>query len=254
MLSQQCYCQSIVFPNYKNTVDFGIYCTSSSIGSQPFGFVIPGNNVPADYRTGLIYEWYADSNVTSSLGKISAWKNTIDTLTARQSTAGNKPTLVTNQLNGRSVIQFDTLKFMSMFNITVTNYTIMIIYKSNGFDGVENCILGGAVIGIYSAAKYQNGGYGEVDATHSRDVTFSSLDLSWNIRSFLNTQLFSNGVEPSYAHSQNITGETLNLIGKRSDGYFSKVSIACIRIYNANLASANRKTAEDFLNYLYKIY
>lgn len=46
----QCYSQSIVFPGFHPN-EYGIYQVNVSLGSQPFGFVIPGNNYDKEAQT-----------------------------------------------------------------------------------------------------------------------------------------------------------------------------------------------------------
>lgn len=213
----------------------------------------------ADFRTGLIHEWVADSGVTQSGGVVSAWVDVVGSLSASQATVGNRPTVVTNELNGKAVVRFSggTDQWLTFSSVALTNYTVVITYKATSFQaGSSNYLLAGSNQGIYSAINVLGRGYGEFDGSRLRDTAYNAGDTTWHIRSFLNTKLYSNGVEPTYTKSQNLTGLTLTTIGTRSDNttLSFKGDVANIRIYNSNLSTTDRAQVEAFLNSQYAIY
>jgi hypothetical protein len=230
----------------------GLSKTSGNISDV--GLDRPSIPVPPDYRTNLIYEWYADSNVTSASGLVSEWKNTVDTLEERQGTALNKPTLLTNYLNGRSVIQFDgTNSYMFNTIFPVSYYTVIIVYKALATLST-NIILGAASQYIASSVTAATNGWG-CYSTSRRGTAVDLADTLWHIRSFQNAHLYSNGIEASYYSTGTTSTMNISRFGRIESGnYPFKGYIACIRIYNETSSTGNRKIAEDFVNFLYKIY
>lgn len=211
----------------------------------------------SDYRTGLVAEWKSDSGVTSDENGVSAWVDTVGSLSASQGTTANKPFYSANQLNGKPVIRFTTSRWLTFSSTALTNYTIIITYKASSFQaGNSNYLLAGSGLGIFSSINALGIGYGEFDGTRIRAVTYNGSDTTWHIRSFQNSKMYSNGTEPSYSNTQNMTGLTLTTIGTRGDNttlYFSG-DVANIRIYSSVLSTTDRATAETYLNSIYAIY
>lgn len=227
------------------------------VGSAP----MEGDGMPAappPFRTGLVIEWYADSGVTLSGNKFVSWLNTVDTLSARQGTDATRPTLVTGFLNGRNVARFTSPQRMSFTAKTLTNYTVIIVYKATSFSpGGLNYLLAGNNQGIFSSINAITLGYGEFDGTRIRAVTYSGADTNWNIRIFQNTKMYSNLVEATYSNTQNLTGLILEMIGARSDApdsYCFQGYIAYIGVYNSSISLSDATTQSTYLNYLYQVY
>jgi len=210
-----------------------------------------------DYRTGLVREWKSDTGVTSDENGVSAWVDTIGSDSAVQTVNANKPFYAGGQLNGLPTIKFTTNRWLTHASLALTNYTIIIVYKATAFQaGNSNYMYSGSGMGIFSSVNATGLGYGEFDSVRARAVTYNAADTTWHDRSFQNSQLFSNGVEASYAIAQNMTGLTVTHIGTRGDntGLYFTGEIACIRVYNSVLSAGNRAIAETYLNGEYAIY
>jgi len=227
------------------------------VGSAP----VEGDGMPTappSFRTGLVIEWWADSGVTLSGSKFVSWQNAVDTLTARQGIDAIRPTLVTGFLNGRHVARFVPPQRMSFAAKTLTNYTIIIVYKATSFTpGGLNYLLAGNNQGIFSSINAITLGYGEFDGSRIRAVTYSGVDTNWNIRIFQNTKMYSNLVEATYSNTQNLTGLILEMIGGRSDApdsYCFQGYIAYIGVYNSLISLTDATTQSTYLNYLYQVY
>ena len=206
-----------------------------------------------DYRTGLVAEWLADTGVTSDENGVSAWVDTISARSATQSTTSNKPYYAMNSQNGKPTLKFSGAsnhQWLSFSSLALTNFTIIVGYKATSFRaGDSNYFLGGSSQGLFSSINALSIGYGEFDGTRIRAVTYNAADTTWHVRSFQNSQMFSNGVEATYSNTQNMTGLTLTTIGTRGDNtsLSFKGNIGFIRIYNSVLSSTNRAIAENYL-------
>lgn len=213
-----------------------------------------------DYRTGLVAEWIADTGVTSDENGVSAWVDTISSRSATQSTTSNKPYYAAGAKNGKAAIRFfgaSNHQWLTFSSLALTNYTIIVVYKATSFRaGDSNYFFGGSSQGLFSSINALSIGYGEFDGTRIRAVTYNGSDTSWNVRSFQNTKLYSNGTEATYSNTQNMTGLTLTTIGTRGDNtsLSFKGEIACIRVYDSVLSTTNRAIAEAYLNGQYAIY
>ena len=206
-----------------------------------------------DYRTGLVAEWLADTGVTSDENGVSAWVDTVAGLSATQSTTSNKPYYAMNSQNGKPTLKFfgaSNHQWLTFSSLALTNFTIIVGYKATSFRaGDSNYFLGGSSQGLFSSINALAIGYGEFDGTRIRAVTYNAADTGWNVRSFQNSQMFSDGVEATYSNTQNMTGLTLTTIGTRGDNtsLSFKGNIGFIRIYNSVLSAGNRAIAENYL-------
>jgi hypothetical protein len=218
--------------------------------TDEYSFIILSN--PTDYRTGLIYQFWADSNTTANTS-VTTWKNTIDTLTARQNTAGDKPVHVSNQINGHGVVRFTTSDYLNLPTITLTNFTITFAFKSR--DNTDNYLLATSGQGLFNSLSALNYGIGGFDGARLRAANRTGLDTNWHIATVTNTKVFVDGVEKTYAATQNLTGIVFTVMGGRVDvSMFFKGDIACIRIFNSQLSNTNRQLNENAINSKLLIY
>ncbi|RPI18743.1 MAG: hypothetical protein EHM58_04550 [Ignavibacteriae bacterium] len=240
---------------------YGFANNNSISTASRFGFDPAATSpVPLDYRTNLIVELFADSNVTTSLNAVDQWVDVVSGVIFRQSTAVNKPTLVANGINGRAYILFTGTEFLTTASaIDLTNFTIIITYKTDTlYLANRQYIIGGDGQGILGLA-FNLHNFGEAgpgfNPVRTTEYTIDELN-NWHIRALQNTQLFSNGVETSYNNTGNLTEIHLSKIGGRADNtvqnFFGKITN--IRIYNAVLSSPNLLQAVTYLDYLYSIY
>lgn len=212
------------------------------------------DNIPVipDYRTGLINQWWADSNTTSGTS-LATWQNTIDTLTARQSTAGDKPVHFANQLNGNGVVRFTSNDFFVLPTITLTNFTVIFAFKSR--DNTDNYLLANANDGIWVSLTALAYGVGSFDGTRIRTANRTGLDTNWHIARLTNDKVYIDGVEKTYLSSQTLTGIVFDKFGGRTtSGFYFKGDIAVLRIYNAQLSNTNGIIVETKLNETLQIY
>lgn len=208
--------------------------------------------VISDYRTGLIYQFWADSNTTANTS-VTTWKNTIDTLTARQSTAGDKPVHVSNQKNGYGVVRFVSNDFLRLPTITLSDFTITFAFKSR--DNTDNYILDGGGNGIFVSLSALTLGVGGFDGTRLRAGNRTGLDTNWHIATITNTKVFIDGVEKTYSASQTLSGISVTEFGGRTaTAFYFKGDIAVLRMYNSQLSDVNRATEETKLNSILGIY
>lgn len=193
---------------------------------------------PTDYLDNLVIWWRADTLVTTSSGKVTEWRNIKDTLTARQSTDANRPSLVSNFLNGLPVIESNS-KLLTYTAKVFTAWTVVIVYKPTVFtDGNGDVILGDYV---FAGLRSGGSGYGINNGSQQRSVAYNAADTVWGIRVFQSLKLFKNGVEASsYNVSQTVGNLTVSTIGMSTvgglpfDGY-----IAEIRVYSENVSASN---------------
>lgn len=229
-----------------NAVDMNGNITNST----QYSFIILSN--PTDYRTGLIYQWWADSNTTANTS-VTTWKNTIDTLTARQNTSGDRPVHVSSQINGHGVVRFVSNDYLNLPSINLTNFTIIVAFKSR--NNTDNYILATSEAGVFNSLSALNYGIGGFDGTRLRAANRTGLDTNWHIATITNTQVFVDGVEKTYAASQNLTSMVFTLFGGRTDvGMYFIGDIACLRIYNSQLSTGNRVLGQNALNNKLLIY
>lgn len=225
-----------------------------STSTSQYSFIIQAN--PLDYRTNLAVLWIADSNVTTSGGKITTWQNMVDTLTARQSTDADRPTLVSDFLNGYDCALFSN-KLLTFTSTNYATYTVVIVYKATTFTaGDADVMLGGTAGDVFSAIRVLPGGFGVGNGSAFRYEAYTAADTNWGIRVFQAAHLWRNGVEVSYAGTPGSPSSiTISGIGRRPptsypyDGY-----IAEIRIYTEILSTANRQLVQTYLNNKYQIY
>lgn len=216
-----------------------------------------------DYRTNLLVNWVADSNVVASAGLVSRWTDTVSGLTATQTGASTLQPLINTGLtaiNGHNAVLINTaLQYMTFPATQFTNYTIFVVAKpAIHTSGDGNVLLGGSAGDIYTSLRLVNTGFGTGDGTLLRNAAFtgSTTSIIWNIYTFQSSKLYRNNVEPSYVYTQAPTAITLNVLGARNTSktfpWFGEV--AEIRIYNAVLDSTNVTKVNNYLNNKYRIY
>ena len=177
-------------PDTANFVngDTAIYrfIDSSKYTSASSWYLVKIIVAPFDYRTNIIYEWYPDSNFSTT------WRNTVDTCAMR----GVLPTLQTNMLNGHSAVYYDGTTTVAYITAkTINNFTIHIVAKELlTYPAVS-------ILAAYDGANYimmndnaLNYGFGITGASGNRYLPIASRDTLWHLYTFRNDSLFKDGV------------------------------------------------------------
>lgn len=233
---------------------------SGGVGDYSTTGMFVRNADAQDYRTNLIVDWIADSNISSSAGLVSSWVDTVSGLTMSQSTNSLKPLHNINQLNGHNVVQFLTnVPYMTFPATQFGTYTIFaVVNPSVHTSGDGNVLLGGTAGDIYTSLRLVSAGYGTGDSSLLRNANYtgSATATGWGIYTFQAQKLYKNNTEATYAYTQNPATITLNVLGARNTSktfpWFGQ--IAEIRIYNAVLDATSIGIVNNYLNNKYAIY
>jgi hypothetical protein len=184
---------------------------------------------------------------------------------ASQSTSANQPTLVSNSINGKSVIRFNgttskmSLPAYSTLGIQSNPYEIFIVGKSSS-SNVQFLFAGG----------YENFEYHLNGAAGARFVPINSTFIDEGTAGSYtngNAHIFSarssssggavraDGVDGGTSVSNILSANSGNLLlGVRSDGtYYFNGDIAEVILYNTNLSTSDRSTVEHYLANRYGI-
>jgi hypothetical protein len=197
----------------------------------------------------------ADTIVGSDEDAVGVWTgSSAFSNNATQGTAGNQPTLQTNELNGHSVVRFDGADDFMNFG-TSAAMTVFIVSKSDIANGGGRYYLGGT--------PFQNFQYQESAA--SNDLVYRIFDgtgnpssnqataaswSNWTIRQYTDTgtalTFFNNGASlGTVAHGAGLhfgqLGVLFNTAGPY-DGDFAEVLI-----YDFEATTAQRQQAEMYL-------
>lgn len=192
---------------------------------------------PNDYRTNLIVHWNADTNITANQPQ-ATWKSTIDTLTARQTVAGDKPVHVSSVINGHGVMRYVSNDYFNLPTITLTNFTVVFAFKSR--DNTDNYIISNSDDGIWVSLTALGYGIGSFDGTRIRTANTTGIDTNWHIATLTNSKVYVDGVEKTYLSSQTLTGIIFDVLGGRPGvGFNFKGDIADFRIYSEQVTLTN---------------
>ena len=232
----------------ENSLGNSAWASSSVIVDAP----IP------DYTTGLVRRWNANELLTSNASGISAWVDTVGSLSAGQTTDANKPVLVTNFVNGKNAVYFNNDNhYLTFTPETWSNFTVFVVCNPTSFtSGDANVMIGGTAGDIYSGLRVLNGGLGLGNGSAFRDKPYDSGDTGWAIWVFQPTKVFKNKVEvASYRGTGTISSITVGTIGKRSSSLYPyKGYMGEIREYTSVLNQTQIDAVSDYLNSIYAIY
>lgn len=213
---------------------------------------IPSSNIiyinKPFYYTNRIAHWDAEHNFTAS-----AWRSTIDTLTARNDTASLQPEVL-GTLNGHNLIYFDGSDYMYFTGTgAMTDWTVVITYKRVGTgNGTVDYIMGGTGMGLFTVLQALATSWGAFDGSRLVDSAANAQDTNWNIRVFQKHNLYTNNVEVNpYLVQNTLLNFALSVIGGRYDPTLShlpwKGYMAQIDVYNENVST-------EHLTQIYQYY
>ena len=198
----------------------------------------------------------ADKGVELTGGVVSAWRDQSgNSNDAIQSTAGNRPSLVTNSLNGRPIIRFN-LQWLDITPFLVgVNYSAFCVYNVSGASGT---IIGGTSTFYFlgSASNLIGAGDNNGFLSYSKIPPFTSIISTFIIKADIyDSHIYENGLIKSTSISGTTQSLEVSVIGKRSgNNFYLYGDIAEIIIFDQVLTDGERKTTERYLNAKYAIY
>ena len=224
--------------------------------------------------SGLSLWLKADTGVTTSGSKVTAWADPSGTGNNASAQEGYEPTFVSNILNSKPVLRFDGTgpQLGLTSSIGGTAYTILIVCKNN--DNVDGSMFFWTTEGNYgryiasiTSETYNASavnkfilsendvGGGEGDSV----IAWSSAAVNNNF--FIGTAI-QNGGGKAYSNGSGGTGSlgtfiesnTFDLIGGYGFGYELDGDVAEIIAYNRAVTSTERQQVEAYLNTKYAIY
>jgi hypothetical protein len=244
--------------------------SSPNLSSATFDHLVLANNVPQ--RSADMICWLrADSGVTITSGKVSAWMDQSDNgNNATQSVAGSRPTLVSNAINGvLPAIDFvgssvQVLKLPSGFKDFTQGATFFIVTKPKtpvGFarfiefgNGLSSDNLGLDCPSTTSVRMTSLVGSTATTVTASNALTNNAYQLIEATHSGTTGTIYQNGVQKGSGALSAITNinRTVNNIGLGSGGTFPYTGeIAELLVFKRALTADERVSIE---NYVYSKY
>jgi hypothetical protein len=214
--------------------------------------------------------WYKPDSLVD--GPLSSWADSgyVGTYTATQSTASKKPTVTTNQLNGKPVVTFDgtddSLSIASDIFDSTLSITIFAVMRESGAIGPAAHLARrepGVAFGVDPSAntvgRFVNVGSGWEGAWNPLGSTLYS-EGQWTIAGmragvyFENLVGYKDGVSdtPTALSAFTLPAATSTSIGSvAGTSEFFKGDIAEIIIYNTELDDAERQKVEGYLAHKY---
>lgn len=197
----------------------------------------------------------ADRGVTLVDGKVSAWADQSGNgRNASQANAALRPAYLTNNVNGRPIIQSSygaATNFDVGITLSGTETTIYVILKQNVTGGYQ-CIATGSGVLLYMA----DGGY--PDLYYSGNYQYSGSISGWNIITFrwksgaggFSGIAVNGGAEQTFVAM--VGGSWTKLLSSASSQYL-QANVAAIIIYSGLLATAQDRAFLGFYSRKYNI-
>lgn len=262
----------------SGTVNVTLNLTGLTYGTFYFYRLVTSNSYGADTSDlgSFIYDttlsktnlklWLSAGNgLDTASGRVSGWYDRSgNSNNATQTSSGNRPSIVSNVINGKSVIRFDgsasylTLPAASTIGIQNSDYEMFVVAKSssssiqfligtvdnyevqlNGGLGARFIPSGAPYLDKGSDGQYTNGQAHIVDAKGTS--TYGSIRIDGEIGGYSATDRRSS------------SASALNIGRRSSNAYFLNGDIAEIIIYNADLTKEQRLAITDYLSNKYNI-
>jgi len=212
---------------------------------------------------GLALWLKADAGVTLSGSDVTAWAD--QSGNGRNASAYNNPQLITNQINGKPVIDFNASQYFTSNNQNLNNNSsIFFVVKSRGDHGI-----------IFSTSDYEGLVFAlTANPNNSFSVGISNLfeiandgadnGNNWMIGSTIRSNnltsiIYKNGTQVANGdyNTSSLNPTAPLIIGADADlnSYWNlDGQVAEIIIYNRTLTLTERQQVEAYLNQKYAIY
>lgn len=247
----------------QDTYYWRVRNTSDTSGVRSFNFINLNN------LGDLIYYINAQTDITSSNGKVSQWENIVNpNYNATETNSNFQPELTTNLINNHDFVKFggndgsaSSSLSLNDFLIADSNYTLITCIKQISFNSNIPYILGGDINGrrggVHMGGVFQNyNNFGLLYNNPSEEIRMTGVNkLNWEVNTLNFNKTFKNSI------SQNIIGGNapllqFNTIGVRPDnqnlnfhGYLGDIII-----YNEVLPDSSRLLVENYLKTKYTPY
>jgi hypothetical protein len=192
----------------------------SSGGINWASYWTPSNPLPDE-----IAAWISDQTISNG-GKVSELLgDSVNKVRARNSDAATQPELITSYANGQPALKFNITSehHLDFGNITLTNFSIHIVFKQIDDLNTYQELLSGQADGTLKGEVYTNGstavGVGVKDNVGNKVRLSKIKSRKLHVATLQNDKIYIDGLEiEDYQTADTLTGLILSRIGTRTDG------------------------------------